>query len=577
MSLYYYYTFSTFTFTFFPHLLYEKKILFKCFPNLSISISQKKITTVNINPTGEWLVFGSSKLGQLLVWEWQSETYILKQQGHHHDMSCVSYSPDGQHLVTGGDDGKVKVWSALSGFCFVTFMDHSAGISAAEFAKAGQVVFSASLDGTVRAYDLVRYRNFRTFTSPSPVQFGCLAVDPSGEVVAAGSIDSFEIFVWSVQTGKLLDILSGHEGPISSLAFSPTEGLLASGSWDHTVRTWDVFGRGGASEAFEHTSDVLAISFRPDGKVIASSTLDGDISFWEIATAKLLGSIEGRKDISGGRKMFDRTTAANSSSGKSFNSICFTADGNCILAGGNSKYVCIYDTRDKVLLKKFTLTKNLSLDGTQEFLNSKNMTDAGPLNLIDETGELSDLEDRIEANSALPGVRKGDQSLRKNRPEARTRGVRYSPTGQSWAAASTEGLLIYSLEQHFSFDPFDLDIDITPEAVKEATKTGDHLRALVTAFRLGEKSILHTAFQSIPSQDIPFISKDLPIKYLDRALKLLVSLTEESPRLEFLLIWITSILKSHSEWLKTHPGEFAPILRALQKNISGIKDDLSKM
>jgi len=37
-------------------------------------------------------------------------------------------------------------------------------------------------DGTVRAFDLVRYRNFRIFTTPRPVQFTCLAVDPSGEV-----------------------------------------------------------------------------------------------------------------------------------------------------------------------------------------------------------------------------------------------------------------------------------------------------------------------------------------------------------------------------------------------------------
>jgi periodic tryptophan protein 2 len=64
----------------------------------------------------------------------------------------------------------------------------------------------STLDGTVRAYDLIRYRNFRTFTSPSPVQFSSLAVDPSGEAVAAGSTDSFEVFLWSLHTGKLLDV-----------------------------------------------------------------------------------------------------------------------------------------------------------------------------------------------------------------------------------------------------------------------------------------------------------------------------------------------------------------------------------
>ena len=51
-----------------------------------------------------------------------------------------------------------------------------------------------------------RYRNFRTFASPKPVQFSCLALDPSGEVVCAGSHDTFEIYVWSMQTGRLLEV-----------------------------------------------------------------------------------------------------------------------------------------------------------------------------------------------------------------------------------------------------------------------------------------------------------------------------------------------------------------------------------
>ena len=61
-----------------------------------------------INATSEWLAFGSASLGQLLVWEWQSETYVLKQQGHFYDMNVMCYSPDGQYIATGGDDGKVN-------------------------------------------------------------------------------------------------------------------------------------------------------------------------------------------------------------------------------------------------------------------------------------------------------------------------------------------------------------------------------------------------------------------------------------------------------------------------------------
>jgi WD40 repeat protein len=48
------------------------------------------------------------------------------------------------------------------------------GITGLRFSHTGHAVYSASLDGTVRGYDLIRYRNFRTFTSPSPTQFSCV-------------------------------------------------------------------------------------------------------------------------------------------------------------------------------------------------------------------------------------------------------------------------------------------------------------------------------------------------------------------------------------------------------------------
>ena len=80
-----------------------------------------------------------------------------------------------------------------SGFCYVTFSDHTAPVTGVRFLPSGHAVVSSSLDGTVRAYDLLRYRNFRTMTSPEPCQFGCLAVDPSGEVVCAGSVDNFQV------------------------------------------------------------------------------------------------------------------------------------------------------------------------------------------------------------------------------------------------------------------------------------------------------------------------------------------------------------------------------------------------
>lgn len=83
-----------------------------------LSISKEKITTALFNELGNWLSFGCAKLGQLLVWEWRSESYILKQQGHYFDVNSVAYSPDAQLLATGADDNKVKVFPWLLALYF---------------------------------------------------------------------------------------------------------------------------------------------------------------------------------------------------------------------------------------------------------------------------------------------------------------------------------------------------------------------------------------------------------------------------------------------------------------------------
>ena len=105
-------------------------------------------------------------------------------------------------------------------------------------------------------------------------------------------------------------VLAGHEGPVSGLCFSPSRPLLASSSWDKTVRLWDVFGGKGNWESFSHPADgeserkeergrkcvclsigllvclsvllALFVTFRPDGKELAVATLDGQISFWDV-------------------------------------------------------------------------------------------------------------------------------------------------------------------------------------------------------------------------------------------------------------------------------------------------------
>ncbi|VDO42596.1 unnamed protein product, partial [Onchocerca flexuosa] len=186
----------------------------------SLRVSETKVSHLAINKSGDWIAIacGKGSEGQLVVWEWQSETYVMKQQSHSQSIKTVAYSPDGSQIATGAEDGKVKVWSCHSSFCVVTFTDHSSGVSAVCWTSDGKALLSASLDGTVRAHDLVRYRNFRTMVCPDKTQLGCLAIDSAAELVMASSVEMFNIYVWSLENGKLLDILSGHSAPVASLS-----------------------------------------------------------------------------------------------------------------------------------------------------------------------------------------------------------------------------------------------------------------------------------------------------------------------------------------------------------------------
>jgi periodic tryptophan protein 2 len=534
------------------------------------------VSQVIINSSGNWLALSSAKLSQLLVWDWQSESYILKQQSHHDSLNALTYTPDAQKIITGADDGKVKVWDAKSGFCTVSFTEHTGAVTACDFSRRGNVLFTASLDGSVRAWDLLRYRNFRTFTAPTSLGWSCLAVDPSGEVVAAGSHDTDAVHVWSVQTGALLDRLAGHEGPVSCLAFTPDGASLVSGSWDNTVRVWSVFSRTPSSEPLPLQANALALAVRPDAREACVATLDGQLTFWSLGEGAQTGEIDGRRDAARGRRAADRRVAANASAdARAFSTLAYSADGACVLAAGRGKYICLYEARGGALLRKFTVSVNLALDGTQEFLNSRLLTEAGPRALIDDAGEASDLEDRVDGT--LPGASRGDASARKTRPEVRVTGVRFAPSGRGFCAASTEGLLVYELDVGSRFDPFELDVDVTPATTLKALAGGDYLKALCMAFRLGEKALVRRVFEAVPMADVPLVVKALPEVYLARLMRLVVAQAEAGPHVEFCLGWLEAIMTSWGRVLRERRNEFAPEVRSVTRVVAALERELRRL
>jgi len=537
----------------------------------SLAISEQEISSVKFNISGDWVALGCPDMGQLLVWEWQSETYVMKQQGHGGSMSCLTYSPDGSFIATGGDDAKVKLWNTSSGFCFVTFSEHEAKVSGLAFTPNGKVVLSSSLDGTVRAFDMTRYRNFKTLTTPRPVQLGCVSVDSSGDLVAGGGIDVFEVYIWSLTTGRLTEVLSGHEGPVGGLAFSPalTSTQLATVSWDKSLRIWDAIESSGARETIALGSDGLAVAWRPDGQTVSVATLSGQIQTFDVRTGSQTGTIEGKKDLGAGRSDEDKISAKKKREKAHFSSLCYSADGTILLAGGESKHICIYHVHESLLLKKFEVTQNRSFQGMDETINRRKMT---------EFGVLSTIEDRDQGTQLkLAGSKTVDMSSRNLRLEVRVSALQFSPTGRSFSAISTEGLLVYSLDRHLVFDPVELEIDITPSRIRHELSKNNYLQALLMALKLNERGLIRQSLECVPHQDVMLLAKQLSVKYVSPLLQFVAEEAESSRHVQFYLVWTRALLLNHGTFLKAESKKNLPVLNLLIKNLTRKSEDLGKV
>jgi len=368
-----------------------------------------------------------------------------------------------------------------------------------------------------------------------------------------------------LQTGKVLDVLSGHMGPVSSLAFNPAMGTLASGSWDGTVRLWDVF-KNHVVETLTHTSDILCLDWRPDGKMLVAGTLAGSLHFWDTNEGTCQHVIEGQRDIAGGRKQNDRQAAANNSASRHFTSVCFSADGQSVLAGGNSKFICIYEVSQQMLLKKFQISHNRSLDGVLDKLNSKLMTDGGPTSEIEQNEE--DISSKASTAFALPGAKRQDDGKRRTKLEVRSSCVRFSTTGRVFSAVTTEGLLSYGLDEDLVFDPIALTEEVTPSAVVKSVKGHMFGQALVMALLLNETPLIELAIESVPVDGIDLVVRGVAREHLERLLQFLAVTMSKTNHVEYYLMWILSLLKEFGNEIEgERNSKYLRGLRSLYKSV----------
>ena len=137
------------------------------------------------------------------------------------------------------------------------------------------------------------------------------------------------IWLYDTHTDKEIDLLIGHMGSISSLAYSPDSLTLATGSEDKTVRVWDAYTGAHKYTLEKHTESVTSLAFSPDGNLLVSGDKDATIFVWDVKTGSHTST------ISHVTKGEDPVSVA---------SLVYHPDGSRLISGSTDGTICLWET-----------------------------------------------------------------------------------------------------------------------------------------------------------------------------------------------------------------------------------------
>lgn len=212
------------------------------YPRMAIYGDPRPLTDLAFSPDGKLLAVaysgpgtGSGAVEFLNIFTW-SITATL-QTGAVLEMAI---SPDGNTLATSPDRYALKIWDLKSGALFETIpTSFSGAINSLAFSPDGSRLAAGLYDGTIHVWETAKYSLQKTMQAEGVVE--SLAFGRDNRLLASGqSYSGGAIQLWSVESGQLLATLPGHAHAVEQLAFAPSGMLLASASYDGTVRIWGV-------------------------------------------------------------------------------------------------------------------------------------------------------------------------------------------------------------------------------------------------------------------------------------------------------------------------------------------------
>jgi WD40 repeat protein len=211
-------------------------------------------------------------------------------------MRSVTFSPDGQSIAC-ATPSTVSLWVVATGDLLSSIVhDPFPEGGPVSFSPDGALVAGSPGDGTISLWDVATGTRLRSFEVQA-ADVSAVAFSPDGELIASGSVDG-TIELWEIATSTLISICSIHssigKGGVLSVTFSPAGELVASGSRDGTIRIWSTatgeqlssaVDTGARASAVDIGTWVNSIAFSPDGRILASGSWDSTIRLWNVTSS----------------------------------------------------------------------------------------------------------------------------------------------------------------------------------------------------------------------------------------------------------------------------------------------------
>ncbi|KAK4078309.1 uncharacterized protein Triagg1_3325 [Trichoderma aggressivum f. europaeum] len=263
-----------------------------------------KINAIRFMPDGRWLASASND-HTVKLWDPATGSCIATLVGHNDCVTAISFTPDSRHLASASYDDTIKIWDTASGLCMTTFKGHSKYVTAVGFAPDNWQLASASYDSTIKLWDTTISHSPST-TDIHSDKVTAIGFTPDGRQLASAS-DDHTVKLWDTATGRCIATFKGHEHSVTAVTFAPDGHQLASASkYEKTVKLWDVTTghclstfQDGATLPNEDTVTLPneespgAVTFSPNGQLLASASEDHKVKIWDIATHDCIMTLEG--------------------------------------------------------------------------------------------------------------------------------------------------------------------------------------------------------------------------------------------------------------------------------------------